>query len=96
MKRAQKKFSARSEKKNFFASEILCCVKAKIHEKSSWINNYNNNNKNKKKKPGKKKVGKFDETRPKKVWARSEKKFFFASETLRACESKKLRTKFAI
>ena len=42
-----------------------------------------------KKKTGKKKkkVGKFAETRPKKVWARSEKKFFFASETLR-CERK--------
>ena len=36
----------------------------------------------------KKKVGKFDETRPKKFWARSEKKKFFASETLRCSERK--------
>ena len=43
----------------------------------------------KKKKPAKKekKVGKFDETRPKNFLARSEKKTFFASETLR-CERK--------
>ena len=44
----------------------------------------------KKKKTGKKKkkVGKFDETCPKKVWARSEKKFFFASEILGYAKAK--------
>ena len=94
MKRTQQKFERDPRKKQIFASEILGYVKAKNPEQSSWFNNKNKKNKTGQKK---KKVGKFDETRPKKIPARSEKNFFFASETLRACESKKLRTsKFAI
>ena len=93
MKRAQKKFE-RDRRKNFFLrAKPYRLVKAKNCEQSSQFNNNN-----KKKKPGKKnkKVGKFDETRPKKFLKGSETKTFFASETLRACEGKKSRTKFVI
>ena len=61
-----KNFLARSEKKKFFASETLRLVKARNCELQS--SQFNNNNK-KIIKTGqkKKKVGKFDETRPKKI-----------------------------
>ena len=89
MKRAQKNFERDPSKQNFHASETLRGAKAENHEQSSWFN--------KKNKTGqKKKVGKFDETRPKKFWARSERKKFSCERNPTRSESKKLRTKFAI
>ena len=66
MKRTQKIFQRDPTKKNFWSSKTLGCAKARNCELQS--SQFNNNNKNKKK-PGKKKekVGKFDETRTKKV-----------------------------
>ena len=96
MKRAQNNFERDPRKKFFCERNPTGLWKQKITNK---VRDLIIIIKIKKTKPGKKKkkVGKFDETRPKKIWARSEKKKIFASETLRACESKKLRTsKFAI
>ena len=61
MKRAQKKFERDRRTKFFHASETLRGAKARNCEQSSQFNNKKNKTGQKKKK-----VGKFNETRPKK------------------------------
>ena len=96
MKRAQKVLSAIRQKKIFGQAKPYAIRKQKFTNKVRELIIII-----KKPKPGKKKKsksinGKFDETRPKKVRARSEKKKSLVKRNPTRCESKKSRTKFVI
>ena len=81
MKRAQKNFERAPRKKNFCERNPRL-VKARNCEQSSQFNKKQQN------RAKKKKVGKFDETRPKKIWARSEKNFFLRAKPYRLVKAK--------
>ena len=88
MKRAQKNFELDPTKKIFGQAKPYAIRKQKFTNKVRELIIKKQN------RAKKKKVGKFDETRPKKFWKRSEKKIFLRAKPYAVSESKNSRTKF--